>query len=210
MTMRRVVSPQVAPKTIIKGSAMKHRQKKSVRLPVALGIVFAAGALSPSQSWATFSWESEDGLKVDWNNALRYSAMFRVDKRDGELLSNPNLDDGDRYFSTGLISNRGELFSELDLVHSSGFGARVSANGWYDTVYNRDNDNPGVAGGAYPNQLSSGPDEFTDSTRDQHGRNVELRDAFVFGRLQLGGTVAWAKDLARDFHPPGPVAQASG
>ncbi|RWU18301.1 DUF1302 domain-containing protein [Pseudomonas alkylphenolica] len=167
---------------------MTYRQKKCARLPVALGIVLAVGALSPSKSWATFSWESADGLKLDWNNALRYSAMFRVDKRDSELLSNPNLDDGDQNFSTGLVSNRGELFSELDLVHPDGIGARVSASAWYDTVYNRDNDNPGVAGGAYPNQLSSAPDEFTDSTRDQHGRDVELRDAFVFGRLQLGGT----------------------
>jgi hypothetical protein len=167
---------------------MTYRQKKCARLPVVFGIVLAAGALSPSKSWATVSWESDDGLKVDWNNSLRYSAMFRMDKRDGELLSNPNLDDGDRNFSTGLVSNRGELFSELDVVHSAGFGARVSANGWYDTVYNRHNDNPGISGGAFPNQVSTGPDEFTHSTRDQQGRDVELRDAFVFGRLQLGET----------------------
>jgi hypothetical protein len=167
---------------------MTYRQKKCARLPIVFGIVLAAGALSPAKSWATVSWESDDGLKVDWNNSLRYSAMFRVDKRDGELLSNPNLDDGDRNFSTGLVSNRGELFSEMDVVHSSGIGARISANAWYDTVYNRHNDNPGVSGGAFPNQLSSGPDEFTDSTRDQQGRDVELRDAFVFGRLQLGET----------------------
>lgn len=167
---------------------MTYRQKKCARLPVVFGIVLAAGALSPSKSWATVSWESDDGLKVDWNNSLRYSAMFRMDRRDGELLSNPNLDDGDRNFSTGLVSNRGELFSELDVVHSAGFGARVSANGWYDTVYNRHNDNPGISGGAFPSQVSTGPDEFTHSTRDQQGRDVELRDAFVFGRLQLGET----------------------
>lgn len=167
---------------------MTYRQKKCARLPVVFGIVLAVGALSPFKSWATVSWESDDGLKVDWNNSLRYSAMFRMDKRDGELLSNPNLDDGDRNFSTGLVSNRGELFSELDVVHSAGFGARVSANGWYDTVYNRHNDNPGISGGAFPNQVSTGPDEFTHSTRDQQGRDVELRDAFVFGRLQLGET----------------------
>lgn len=167
---------------------MKYRQKKCVRLPVVMGIALAVGALSPAKSWAGFSWEPDDGWKIDWNNSLRYSAMFRVDQRNERLLSNPNLDDGDRNFSTGLVSNRGELFSELDAVNENGFGARVSANAWYDTVYNRDNDNPGIAGGAYPNQLSTGPDEFTDSTRDQHGRNVEMRDAFVFGRLQLGST----------------------
>ncbi|AYC31286.1 DUF1302 family protein [Pseudomonas cavernae] len=167
---------------------MTLRKSKCVRLPAALGAVLVVGALSPAQSWATFSWESEDGLKVDWTNSLRYSAVFRVKDRESELLRNPNLDDGDQNFSSGLVSNRGELLSELDIVHANGFGARASAMGWYDTVYNRDNDNPGVAGGAFPNQLSSDFDEFTDSTRDQHGRDVELRDAFVFGRLQLGDT----------------------
>ena len=167
---------------------MKHRQKKSVRFPLAVSTVVLCGAFTPTPGWAAFSWESDDGLKVDWTNSLRYSAMFRVHPRDGELLSNPNLDDGDRNFSRGLVSNRGEIFSELDVTHANGFGARVSANGWYDTVYNRHNDNPGVAGGAYPSPLSVDGDEFTDSTRDQHGRNLELRDAFVFGRLQLGDT----------------------
>ncbi|MCO6056717.1 DUF1302 domain-containing protein [Pseudomonas sp. MOB-449] len=162
--------------------------KKCVRFPAALGTVLLVGALSPSQSWATFSWESDDGLKVDWTNSLRYSAVFRVKDRDSELLRNPNLDDGDQNFSTGLVSNRGELFSELDIVHPNGYGARVSGMGWYDTVYNRDNDNPGIDGGAFPNQLSSDFNEFTDSTRDQHGRDAELRDAFVFGRLALGDT----------------------
>ncbi|UVE19172.1 DUF1302 domain-containing protein [Pseudomonas sp. LS44] len=167
---------------------MTLRKSKCVRLPAALGVALVVGALSPAQSWATFSWESDDGLKVDWTNSLRYSAMFRVKDRESELLRNPNLDDGDQNFSSGLVSNRGELLSELDIVHANGFGARASAMGWYDTVYNRDNDNPGVAGGAFPSQLSSDYNEFTDSTRDQHGRDVELRDAFVFGRLQLGET----------------------
>ena len=167
---------------------MKVRQKKCVRFPFVLGSVLLAGAVSPSQSWASYSWESEDGVKVDWNNSLRYSAMFRVDKRDGKLLSNPNLDDGDQNFSRGLASNRAEIFSELDIVYPNGFGARVSADGWYDSVYNRHNDNPGFAGGAYPNQVSTGPETFTHSTRDQQGRDIELRDAFVFGRLQLGET----------------------
>lgn len=167
---------------------MKHCQQKSVRLPLAAGIVVLFGAFTPTPGWAAFSWESDDGLKVDWTNSLRYSAMFRTQARDSGLLSNPNLDDGDRNFSRGLVSNRGEIFSELDVSSVNGYGARVSAAGWYDTVYNRHNDNPGIAGGAYPNQVSRDSDEFTDSTRDQHGRDVELRDAFVFGRLQLGDT----------------------
>jgi len=157
-------------------------------LYTALGAVFLSTAMLPSTSSATLSWEVGDGVKVDFTNTLRYSAATRVDKRDSELLQNPNLDDGNQNFSTGLISNRFELYSELDVVSDQGFGARVSALGLYDTVYNSDNNNPGFAGGASPNHTSQDFDEFTEETRDQHGRYAEIRDAFVFGRLQLGDT----------------------
>lgn len=157
-------------------------------LRTALGAVFVSTAMLPSVSFATLSWEVGNGVKIDWTNTLRYSAAARVDKRDDELLQNPNLDDGNRNFSTGLISNRFELYTEMDVISDRGYGARVSAIGWYDTVYNSDNDNPGFAGGAFPNHTSQDFDEFPDDTRDQHGRDAEIRDAFLFGRLQLGDT----------------------
>lgn len=169
-------------------------RSKSGRFPAALKIALLCSAVSPASAWAGLSWDVADGVKLDWSNALRYSAASRVSERDSELLANPasnqqspNLDDGNQNFSTGLISNRLELFSELDLVSEGGLGARVSALGWYDSVYNSDNDNPGFAGGAFPNHTSRDYDEFTKDTRDQHGRDVEIRDAFLFGRFDLAG-----------------------
>lgn len=153
----------------------------------ALGAVFLSTTMLPSTSSATLSWEVGDGVRVDFTNTLRYSAAARVKERDSELLANPNLDDGNQNFSTGLISNRFELYTELDLISDQGYGARVSAQGLHDRVYNRDNDNPGFPK-AFPNHTSQDFDEFTDDTRDQHGRYLEMRDAFVFGRLQLGDT----------------------
>jgi hypothetical protein len=125
-------------------------------------------------------------LKLRWDNTLRYGAAWRVKGQDPTLLSNPNLDDGDRNFGKGLISNRIDILSELDAVHSSGFGARFSAAGWYDSVYNTSNDNPGFAGGAAPNQISVPYNEFPRTTRRLHGRQAELRDAFVFGKASIG------------------------
>lgn len=137
-------------------------------------------------------------LRLRWDNTVKYSAGFRL-KDPSPALTDVNFptlaannDDGDRNFNKGLISNRFDLLSELDVSYR-GIGARVSGAAWYDTVYNRSNDNPGLAGGAVSNQQSvifSGftapANEFPDATRKLHGRKGEILDAFVFGKTNLG------------------------
>lgn len=127
-----------------------------------------------------------DSLELNWTNTFRYGVAWRLKDFDA-ALAHPNGDDGDRNFGKGLVSNRIELLSELDARARNGLGARVSAIGWYDSVYNGRNDNPGFAGGAVPNQTSVAFDQFTRKTRGLHGRKIELRDAFVQGRVELGG-----------------------
>lgn len=132
-----------------------------------------------------------DGLTLKWDNTVKYSAAVRLKKASNALVSpgvnsnNSNLDDGDRNFGKGLISNRIDILSELDAAYR-GFGLRVTGAGWYDTVYNKHNDNPGFGGGAFPNQTSVPADEFVHKTRKIHGRDAELLDAFVYGGFDLG------------------------
>ena len=59
-------------------------------------------------------------LSATWDNTIKYSNAWRVNKLDhkvavgpGTSNSNSNLDDGDRNFDRGLISNR------LDILPSS-------------------------------------------------------------------------------------------
>lgn len=152
--------------------------------PLALAVSLA-GVLAGGGDVAAASFDvGVPGLKVTWDNTIKYSNAFRVKSQDSTLLSNPNADDGDRNFDRGLISNRLDLLSELDVKYQN-FGARVSGAGWYDTVYNSENDNPGFAGGAFPNQRSTDFDEFTSRTRDLHGRKAELLDAFVYSRFDV-------------------------
>lgn len=127
-------------------------------------------------------------VKIRWDNTVKYSAALRVKERSADLTPayNPNLDDGDYNFNRGVVSNRIDLLSEFDAVYQGNLGVRISAAGWYDTVYNRSNDNPGVAGGAVPNALSVPPNQFTRATRDLQGRNAEVLDAFMFGKSNLG------------------------
>jgi hypothetical protein len=149
-------------------------------LLAAIPTVHAADAPSPAEA-------ATSDTRVTWNNTVRYGAAFRTSSQNPALLANANADDGDRNFNKGLISNRVELLSELDASAANGLGLRVSALGWYDAVYNQRNDNPGFAGGAVPNQVSVASDSFTATTRRLHGRDVQLRDAFVSYKFDANG-----------------------
>lgn len=125
-------------------------------------------------------------LKVRWDTTLKYSAAARLRDADPALIgpAQANLDDGDRNFRTkGLVSNRMDVFTEADAIFKERFGARVSAAGWYDAVYNRSNknDSPFTV-----NSASVPPNEFTRATRTLMGRKAELLDAFVFGGADIG------------------------
>lgn len=164
---------------------VKNQARPRARV-ISHALAVAAVLVATAPVWAAEAAEEPSDWKLNWNNTFRYSAAFRLKDPSATLLANPNSDDGDRNFGKGLVSNRLELLSELDAVHHLGFGARLSATGWYDDVYNKANDNPGFAGGAVPNQTSVAYDRFTHKTRDIQGRGLELRDAFVFGKTELG------------------------
>ena len=134
-------------------------------------------------------------VELRWDNTIKYSAGVRL-KNPSDLLTQAtapgagvsantlNGDDGDRNFKRGgLISNRVDLFSELDLIYRKDFGLRVSGAAWYDDVYNKTNDNNSPA---TDNNLSAPYDKFTDGTRNVEGRKAEVLDAFLFGAADVG------------------------
>lgn len=127
-------------------------------------------------------------VKARWDNTLKYSNAWRLERRSDAVTSDINQDDGDRNFSRGLISNRLDVLSEFDASWKSSLGVRLSAAGWYDNVYQNRNANNSPA---TINQVSAAPDRFVDETRRLHGRKAEWLDAFVYatgsqGNLRLG------------------------
>ncbi|WP_433868128.1 DUF1302 domain-containing protein [Ralstonia wenshanensis] len=130
-------------------------------------------------------------VKLRWDNTVKYSTAFRVKGQDTEVSGpnagngNPNLDDGDRNFHRGMISNRLDLLSEFDVRYQD-VGARVSAAAWYDSIYNRSNANNSPA---TANSFSVPSDQFTRDTEKMQGRKAELLDAFVFGKVTPGDTL---------------------
>lgn len=131
----------------------------------------------------------DSDVKARWDNTVKYSVAYRLKNPSERIASgdsmpaplppflNPGrqLDDGDRNFRRGIVSNRVDLFSELDLAYKN-VGMRFSGAAWYDDVYHRGNDN--TSGSV--NSLSAPAGQFTRGTRDMLGSKAELLDAFVY------------------------------
>ncbi len=160
---------------------MKHPQWRRSALATALAAASASLCFAPSAHAFKFDTGNPD-LRMRWDNTLKYSAAFRVKDRSDLLVADVNYDDGDRNFDKGLISNRFDWLTEFDLRYKN-VGARVSGAAWYDTIYNQSNDNDSPFTN---NGTQQDFDEFADDTRELHGRNAELLDAFVFGNFDLG------------------------
>jgi hypothetical protein len=151
----------------------------------------ALAAMACMQAQAVEIDTGDSGLKLRWDNTVKYSTAARLKKADPGLSqtrfgpggvvgpNNLNQDDGDNNFTRGIVSNRLDLLSELDASYGN-VGARVSGAAWYDTVYNRGNQNRTSTSNHSPGN------EFPEETREIMGRKGELLDAFVFGKLQLG------------------------
>jgi len=120
-------------------------------------------------------------LKLRWDNTVKYSTAFRLKERAAGLTNDANQDDGNRNFGKGMVSNRVDLLSELDLTYRN-VGARVSGAAWYDGVYHRATDNN------FPHTYNTAlaASAFPAATRDLHGSKGELLDAFVFAKGGVG------------------------
>ena len=124
---------------------------------------------------------SVDGLEIRWDNTLRYSATLRPFPKSAELVSYINGDDGDRNFAPGLVSNRFDLLSELDIA-AGDFGIHASAAAWYDTVYQAHTDNRSAA----TDNAAAAAGQFAPAVKSLHGQHAELDDAFAYGNFTLG------------------------
>lgn len=158
----------------------KHTMPRMSALATAI-----AAALACAQAQA-FEFETNDpGLKVRWDNTLKYSTIYRLENPDpAQLARNAGspAGDGDRNFKRGIASNRIDLLSEFDVVKDGKYGARISATGWYDTTYLRGNDNTtGLS-----HNLSVGANRFNGETREAVGRDLRLMDAFGFVKGSIG------------------------
>ncbi len=129
--------------------------------------------------------------RLRWDNTVKYSMAYRLQGQDSAITNSPTAgglypniqSQGDNNFDRGVISNRLDLLSEMDLS-TQNYGVRVSGATWYDDVYNQNTD-------------SDLQRDFLDDTRDLHGRDAEILDAFVFVRGNLGESSQGTARLGR-------------
>ncbi|HYD63308.1 MAG TPA: DUF1302 domain-containing protein [Noviherbaspirillum sp.] len=152
------------------------------RAPRLKQVCIAVGLLLAGQAVQAFEFDTGTDLKVRWDNTIKYSAAYRAQGPAGETVgaANPNGDDGNLNFRRGLVSNRADLLSELDLTYRSA-GARLSGAAWHDGLYRRSNrNNSPLTANTFSNNA------FDPATADLHGGRAEVLDAFVFGQGDLG------------------------
>lgn len=168
-------------KKTAQGRRLATVRRLTCRRSVLAGAAFLAMLAADDVSAYQFQTGIPD-LKVDWDNTIQYTVLDRVDSQSPALIANPNLDDGDRNFNKGIVSNRVDLFSEFDMSYKN-VGMRVSAEAWYDSMYHGTNDNnsPGTA-----NSTSVPYNQFTSATTTYMGQDVRLMDAFVYGHTTVG------------------------
>ncbi|WP_409488458.1 DUF1302 domain-containing protein [Pseudomonas promysalinigenes] len=144
-------------------------------------------------------------FSLRWDNTVKYSTAWRTKDRSAALSSeapaSPNQNDGNNNFDKGLVSNRLDLFSEMDASYKN-FGARVSAAAWYDSIYHRSNDNDGTTDNRPAGESAN---TFPDDTKSLMGGSGEILDAFVYTNFDLAGhgttarlgrhTIVWGESL---------------
>jgi hypothetical protein len=146
----------------------------------------------------------EGGVILRWDNTVRYTAAVRVAGQSAAILSEANSDDGDRDFAPGLVSNRLDILSDVDLAMGQ-FGLHVSGAAWFDTVYHTRTDNRSPP--TY-NVIGVPSTTFAPAVRNLHGGYAELREAFGYGSFALGEipvsarvgrqTLSWGESLFYD------------
>jgi hypothetical protein len=121
---------------------------------------------------------------------LTYAATWRLDDPDAALIADPNLDDANRNFKSGLVSNgiRGivDFETRYTLPSKTEIGFFARAAGWYDAEVDgklNDHDSPVTSNSGPLYGSMSQHNQFHPDTEDRVGSDAELLDAFLFADI---------------------------
>ena len=127
-----------------------------------------------------------ENIELRWDNTLRYNLGYRIGTQDKAVIANTNLDDGNRNFKSGFVTNRLDILSEFDVSYRKSYGIRVSGAGWYDQVYKNNLDNDSIATSNHFDGNGNQALGFSDYAKKHYaGPDGELLDAFAFGNFNI-------------------------
>jgi hypothetical protein len=160
----------------------RRTDKIASRMLVAAGLL--AWALGGVETVRAAELWSDGDASVQLDTTVQFTGLRRLTPPQPRLLANPNADDGDRAFASGAVSNRTDVFSELDADYGT-LGVRLSGAFWYDPVYlhSTANNSPATF-----NPFTVPNDQFPKPVRTLEGLGGELLDGFVHDTFDLDGT----------------------
>lgn len=130
-----------------------------------------------------FTHTFDNGIVIRFDNTMQYSLTERVAPESSYFADSPNVNDGDNNLRAGIVSNRFDLLTTFD-ISDNGYGFDASVDSFYDTVYNQKTQNQS---GATYNPAQQPFDKFTSATQTEAGRNIELRNLFIYGSNSIAG-----------------------
>ena len=99
--------------------------------------IFSMGAIKPSHA---YQYTFNNGVTVEIQNTAQYTVLERTAPVSQAIISNVNGNDGDQNLAAGIVSNRFDLISKFNISYQN-YGFDVSADSFYDTVYNQKTQN---------------------------------------------------------------------
>jgi len=159
-----------------------------------LKYIISASLLAAASSHAAEIDIGNPEWKVRWDNTIKYSNLYRLQDPNqtylglgvgpgvGQGTGFTGAGDGNRNFDKGFASHRFDVLTEFDAIYKNKMGVRLSADGWYDPVYHRSNDNDT----GFTHNVSAPANEFTDGTRRRMGEYTRLLDAYGFFKGEIG------------------------
>lgn len=161
---------------------MSARNSLSIRVALLTGISCMSVLMAAGKARA-YTFETDNGIEIRLDNAFQYSVLERTSPESSQLANSPNVNDGDNNLRAGIVSNRVQLNTSFS-ISKDGFGFAASAHSFYDSVYNQNTQNHDSLTYNAANEPST---KFTSATRTQAGRDIQLRDLFVYGTHDFEG-----------------------
>ena len=128
---------------------------------------------------------ADDEIKGSFDTTLSYGQLWRVQGQD-KTNDDVNINDGNRNFDTGLVSEVYKVTSDLEVSYKN-YGAFVRGSAFYDArIMDKRTDYSGSNNPSQPSQNFPNNDSFTYDTRHSAGRDAQILDAYVYGNWEVG------------------------
>ncbi|GLX14227.1 glycine/betaine transmethylase [Pseudomonas straminea] len=157
-------------------------QAPRARAGFALAGMLPLLAAAPAQA-AEFSF-ADNEISGSLDTTLSYGQLWRVQgqSRDNDDV---NVNDGNRNFDTGLVSEVFKVTSDLEMNYQN-YGLFVRGTAFYDTqIMDKRNDYYNGNRIAQPSQNTPNDDRFTRDTRHAAGRDAQILDAYIYGNWDV-------------------------